>query len=251
MNQIKHLVFKEIREQIISSRGGILIIAASIILAVFSLLLVSNTELSLLDNAQAVYMMSGITLILTSLIAVVLGSDSFAGERGRKTLETLISAPISVRNIAVSKLIALILIYLLLFFVSVPFLWAVASTGQNLIPALEYVFSTGILLVMLYGALSVILSIKIKTYKAVLSINMVILLLTAAPFILSPSLRQSAVGRILDLLNPFACALNTLDSVIVDSQGIFYQAVRLTVIGFYVLLFSCVLFWISKRRIEL
>ncbi len=91
MRHFKPLIKKECIEEISSSRGAALYLAGCGVLSVFSLLLVSNTELSLLDNAQAVYMMSAIIIALVLLIAVIRGSDGFAGERERETLEKLIN----------------------------------------------------------------------------------------------------------------------------------------------------------------
>ena len=49
-------------------------------------------------------------------------------------------------------------------------------------------------------------------------------MLSASPLLLGPSLRQSAIGRIFDAVNPFSAALNGFDAVIIDSQGAITQA---------------------------
>jgi len=54
-----------------------------------------------------------------------------------------------------------------------------------------------------------------------------VLLVSGSPLLLGPSLRQSAVGRIFDAINPFSGALNAFDSVIIDSQSIGAQATRI------------------------
>jgi hypothetical protein len=41
--------------------------------------------------------------------------------------------------------------------------------------------------------------------------------------LLGPSLRQSAVGRAFDTVNPFSAAVNAYDAVIIDSQTILAQ----------------------------
>jgi hypothetical protein len=70
---------KESAQMLRSQRGLLWLLAFSGLLSAFSLLLVSNAELSLLDNAQVVYMMSGTVLAAGALLTVILGSDAYAG----------------------------------------------------------------------------------------------------------------------------------------------------------------------------
>jgi ABC-2 type transport system permease protein len=250
MNTLVPLVRKEIMEDLMATRGSIFLVIACVVLSVFSVLLVSNTELSLLDNAQAVYMMSGIIIALASLVAVIRGSDGFAGERERDTLEPLMLTPVTGHKLALAKLIGIVFSWLILFILSIPYLWAVGSTGQNLLPAIQYLFITGMLMVLSFGGLALALSAKARSFKSALSIGLTALFLAGSPLILGPSLRQGTVGRAIDLLNPFAGALNTLDSVVIDSQGLFYQLLRLTIMLCYCLLILVILHG-ATRRVEL
>jgi ABC-type Na+ efflux pump permease subunit len=243
------LIGKEIQEDFRSARGAFFLVVAALVLSVFAVLLVSNTELSLLDNAQAVYMMAGIVIALAALVAVLRGSDGFAGERDRQTLEPLLLAPINGSGLAAAKLCGILVSWLTLFILAIPYLWAVGSTGQNLFAAILYLFLAGTLIVLVFGGAALALSARMKTFKGVLSLGLTVLLLLGSPVLLGPSLRQSAVGRVLDLVNPFAAALNTLDSVIIDSQGLSWQLLRLAVMGSYGL---AVLWWLyaATRRLE-
>ena len=250
MKHFKTLVEKECIEEIISPRGAALYLVGCGVLSVFSLLLVSNTELSLLDNAQAVYMMSSIIIALALMISVIRGSDGFAGERERETLETLLITPVSPAEVAIAKLMGLIFSWLVLFIISIPYLWAVGSTGQNLISALQYLFISGTLLVVIFGGFTLAISARMRTFKGTMSIGLTAFLLSGSPILLGPSLRQSTVGRFIDLLNPFANALNMLDSVIVDSLGVLFQITPLVILISY----TVAAMWIlsmTTRRVEL
>jgi len=249
MNALLTLIKREFQEDFQASRGAVFLLIATVVLSSFAVLLVSNTELSLLDNAQAVYMMAGIIIALAALVAVIRGSDGFAGERDRETLEPLLLAPITGRRLAEAKLCGLLCSWLVLFILALPYLWAVGSTGQNLLPAVQYLFLTGTLMVLLFGGAALALSAKMRSFKGVLSLGLALLLFLGSPIVLGPSLRQSYVGRMLDLANPLAGALNTLDSVIIDSQGVALQLVRLTIMIAY----SLAVLWFLKavtRRIE-
>jgi len=54
MSILETITQKECREDIFAVRGMGLYLTAALVLSAFGLLLVGNTELSLLDNAQAV-----------------------------------------------------------------------------------------------------------------------------------------------------------------------------------------------------
>jgi hypothetical protein len=101
-----------------------------------------------------------------------------------------------------------------------------------------------------FGGFTLALSARIKTVKGVLSIGLLLFLVSGSPIVIGPSLRQSAIGRFMDAINPFGAALNMLDSVVVDSQGILIQILPLSVLLCYagaVLLFL----HLAIRRMEL
>ncbi len=251
MSIFKTIMAKECREDIFAVRGMGLYLTAAMVLSAFGLLLVGNTELSLLDNAQAVYMMAGIILALAALIAVVRGSDAFAGERDRQTLEALLVTPVSGNELAAGKLAALMISWLFLYLLAVPYIWAVGSSGQNLLPALLYLFVTGTILIVIFGSLVLGLSARVRSFKGAMSSGLILFLFAAAPVALGPSLRQSSVGLILDWLNPFAIAMNMLDAVIIDSlTSPGQQLLPLTALSGYAV-FAVWILRKSSGRIEL
>lgn len=244
------LVGKECNENIFSFRGAALYLVDCGILSVFSILLLSDTELSLLDNAQAVYMMTAIVMALALLIAVISGCDGFAGERERETLETLLIAPVSGVNVGMAKLAGTFFSWCIVFAISVPYLWVLGSAGQNLWPAFIYLFCTGSLLVLIFGGITLGLSARVRTVKGALTIGLILFLLSGSPIIIGPSLRQSAVGRFIDWVNPFGNALNMMDSVVVDSQNFLVQLPHIAILIFY----SIVSIWFLRlmtRKVEL
>ncbi len=251
MRLLGNIVLKECREDVFAVRGMGIYLTAALVLSAFGLLLVGNTELSLLDNAQTVYIMAGIILSLAGLIAVVRGSDAFAGERDRETLEALLISPVSSEDIAFGKLAALMVSWLLLYLLAVPYIWAVGSSGQNLTAALLYLFISGTILMTIFGSLVLSLSARVRSFKGAMSTGLILFLFAAAPVALGPSLRQSFIGHILDWLNPFAIAMNMLDAVIIDSQTTLgQQFLPLAILSGYMIIAVWIL-WKSSRRITL
>jgi len=137
MSDVTTLLRKECVENLSVFRTIVMFIFVCILMSVYSILLISNTEMSLLDNAHAEYMLTELVLTLSLLVTLLLGSDGIAGERERDTLEVLLLSPVNGRSISVSKLFNILFTWLILFVLSLPYLWAIAGNGQNLVPSIS------------------------------------------------------------------------------------------------------------------
>lgn len=223
MSAISLIARKEAGELLLSPRGLAWLTAMAAALSAFGLLLVSNTELSLLDNAQVVYDMAGIVTALGALLAVVVGTDAIAGERERGSLLPLLLTPASRRSILLGKLGGPTIAWAVMYVVALPYLWAVGSTGQNLADGAITLAILGTPVVMGFGFLAMALGARLGSARSSLLTGLIILLLSASPLLLGPSLRQSAIGKAFDTVNPFSAAVNAYDAVIIDSQAITAQ----------------------------
>ena len=229
MNPIALIARKESGELLMSGRGLAWLLALSVIMSVLSLLLVSNTELSLLDNAQVVYMVMGTVTALGALLAVVLGSDTVAGERERGSLMPLMLAPVTPSQIVFGKMGGQVAGWAVMYLLSLPYVWAVGSSGQNLAQAVIYLALFGTPVVLGFGFLGIALSARLRSVRSALLTSLITLMLLASPLLLGPSLRQSGIGKLFDSVNPFSSAVNTFDSVVIDSQPLAMQFARLAV----------------------
>ena len=237
---------KESGELLKSGRGLAWLLALSVILSVLSLLLVSNTELSLLDNAQVVYMMMGTITALGALLAVVLGSDAIAGERERGSLAPLLLAPLSIDEIVFGKIGGQVLAWAVTFVLALPYVWAVGSSGQNLAQAVGYLALFGTPVVLGFGFYALGLSARFGTVRGALISSLITLMLLASPLLLGPSLRQSAVGRAFDAVNPFSAAVNSFDSAVIDSQPLAMQLGRLALAAAWL----GAAYWFARRSVR-
>jgi hypothetical protein len=73
MSAATQIAAKERRALLRDQRGLGWLLVYSLVLSAFALLLISNQELSLLDNAQAVYMLAGTVAAAGAVIAAILG----------------------------------------------------------------------------------------------------------------------------------------------------------------------------------
>lgn len=223
MNPTYLIARKEAGELLLSLRGLGWLLAVAGVLSIFGLLLVSNTELSLLDNAQVVYDMAGIVTALGGLLALVIGIDAVAGERERGSLIPLLLTPVSRDAILAGKLGGVAVAWVVMYVLALPYLWAVGSTGQNLAEAMVGLALLGSPVVLGFGFFGMGLGARLASTRAALLTGLIALLLSASPLLLGPSLRQSAIGRAFDAVNPFSAAVNAYDAVIIDSQTVAAQ----------------------------
>jgi ABC-type transport system involved in multi-copper enzyme maturation permease subunit len=241
-----YIMGKEVRESILTPKGFLWYILTSVILSVLSYLFLTNSELSLLDQGQMLYMIMNFITALGVLMGLVFGADAFAGEIERGTLEALFLSPVNKVEIALGKLGAALTNWGIIFAISLPYLFVVGKGGQNLLIGIAYLAILGTFLAITFSAFSMGLSARIKSMKNSLIISFFIFLLAGAPIFLSAAQRRTWFGRILDFINPFACAINTFDSVVIDSQGFAYQARRVAIICGYLLLSL----WFLKRSVS-
>lgn len=227
MNATLLIARKEAGELLLSLRGLTWLLAVAIAQSAFGLLLVSNTELSLLDNAQVVYDMVGIVTALGGLLALVVGSDSVAGERERGSLVPLLLAPASRSAILAGKLGGVAIAWAVMYVLSLPYLWAVGSTGQNMANGMLVAALLGTPVVLGFGFFGMGLGSRAAMARTAMLTGLVTLVLSASPLLLGPGLRQSAVGQVFDAVNPFSAAVNAYDAVIIDSQSIVAQGTHL------------------------
>jgi hypothetical protein len=77
--------------------------------------------------------------------------------------------------------------------------------------------------VLAFGFYGLGLGARMASARGALLTGLITLLLAASPVLIGPSLRQSAIGRVFDAVNPVSAALNAYDAVLIDSQSIAVQ----------------------------
>ena len=219
------------REALVRNQRGLgWLLAFSGVLSAFAMLLIGDQELSLLDNAQVVYMLAGTVTAAGAVIAVIMGADAFAGERERGTLVPLLTAPFSTSELLLGKALGLVGAWGVMYLLSLPYLWAVGADGQNLAQAIFYLALFGTPVVLGFGYLAMALSARSGSVLSALLTSLTVLLFAASPLLIGPGLRNSAIGKALDAVNPFAGAMNTFDAVIIDSDPFTSQLPHLALV---------------------
>lgn len=236
---------KESGELLLSNRGLLWLLVVAIVLSAFALLLIGNTELGLLDNAQVVYDMIGLAVSLASLLTLVVGADAIGGEQERGSLAPLLLTPLSRPALLLGKLAGQVVAWTAMLVIAVPYLWAVGSTGQNLASGVACLIILGTPVVLAFGCFGLALGARLLSARNALTIGLVVLILAASPALLGPGLRKTAIGVVFDRVNPFSAVLNAIDAVVIDSEPLLAQGVPFAVALAWLLL----AFWYARRSV--
>jgi len=214
----------EIAGSFYSWRGAIWIITAASIFSLVSYLLLTDKELSLLDQGEMLFTFSEVIIVLGLLMSGINSSSSISTEIEAGTFECLLLTPLKHIQIAIQKMLSTLTIWIMLYLVSIPYLM-VLSNGTNLaIPAILYVGLFGTVLSASISLISIALSWILKNSKNSIMVTIMIILLLCAPSLFfGTSLKRTDFGVVLENINPFSHAINSLDSVLVDNQQTFYE----------------------------
>jgi ABC-2 type transport system permease protein len=245
------LYHREISGTFYSWRGATWIVTASLIFSLVAYLLLTDKELSLLDQGEMIFTLSEVIVALALIMSAASGSSSVSAEIESGTLESLLLTPISARTISVQKFLSVITTWFMLYMVSVPYL-AVLASGTNLgLSAVLYVGLYGTLLVTGISLISIGISAKLKSSKnSIMTALMIVLILLAPSIFFASSLKKTEFGVTLENINPVSHALNSLDSVVVDNEQTLPQQIDhiWPVIAF--ILLCVLLFAVFTRKFE-
>lgn len=220
-----------LRELAFTPKGVSWLPAFSILLSLLVYLFLTNVDLSLMDQKTMMFMTAQAILLLGILAVAVVAADTVAGERDRGTLEALLAAPVTRPQLLGGYLAGALAPWLAMAVIALPYLAVVsAGTGGFLLSA-AYLLGTGTLLALGVGAWTIGLSARTDSLRNGILMALVVYAGLAVPAVLSSALRGNWVGRAYDFLDPFSNVMNTLDSVIIDEQGLSLQGVRLLMLA--------------------
>jgi ABC-type transport system involved in multi-copper enzyme maturation permease subunit len=220
-----------LRELAFTAKGLAWLPAFTLLLSALVYLFLTNADLSLMDQETMIFMIAQAILLLGMLAVAIVGADAVAGERDRGTLEVLLAAPITRTQLLGGYLIGAVAPWAVMVLIALPYV-AVMSAGTGEFAVITaYLVGTGTLLALGVAAWTVGLSARTDSLRSGMLTSLVVYAALAVPAVLSPALRGNWVGRTYDMLDPFSNVMNTLDSVIIDEQGLPLQTVRLLMLA--------------------
>lgn len=151
-------------------------------------------------------------------IGVIIGADSISGERERLTLEALLLAPASRRQIVVGKFLAGISPWPAAFILTVPFLVLLSQGDEMLGPALVLGAAMGTLLVPAFTAMAMLVSSWSSSNKTSLFVSLVLYLMFLIPTQLPGGAQTGMMGKLFKRLNPIESNGHFLEKILVNNR---------------------------------
>jgi ABC-2 type transport system permease protein len=245
MKRTRTLAVRSLRELAFTAKGLVWLPAFSLLLSLLVYLFLTNADLSLMDQKTMMFMTAQAIVLLGMLAVGVVGAEAIAGERDRGTLEALLAAPVGRGELLGGFLAGALTPWAAMVLIALPYLAVVSAGTGGFLLAAGYLLLLGSLLALGVGAWAIGLSAASGSGRNGILTALVVYAGLAIPALLGSALRANWVGRAYDFLDPFSNVMNTLDSAIIDEQGLSLQIVRLAMLGVFSL--AGVLY--ARRRI--
>jgi ABC-type transport system involved in multi-copper enzyme maturation permease subunit len=113
---------KELRDLWLGGKALNLILAYTVVVAVYSYMMAQDSTLSLIPPKEMVFELLKVVMVVAVFIGLIIGADSLSGERERATLEGLLLTPASRRQIVVGKFLAAVSPWPVALIITVPYL---------------------------------------------------------------------------------------------------------------------------------
>ncbi len=192
------------------------LVIASLLFSFTSYLLLTNAELSLLDQTELMWLLGKIIIGVALLIVTIDASSIITTEFEKETAESLFLAPISLKDFILGKLFASLTLWAAIFVVSVPYI-LVASAGSGLgLAFMGYVALLGTIGVIGFIFLIFGISLLYRSSKNTITTALIILLAFATPALFTSTLKNDVVSQAFSAVNPIDNMFNSLDNVLVD-----------------------------------
>ena len=246
------VVFKrELGELWIWGKALILIILYSVYLGISSFLFASNNELSLIPPKEMVFLTISGAITVGLFVALIIGADSFSGERERATLEALLLTPAQRAQIVIGKFLASISPWPVAMLIAIPYVLVLSQGDEIVGTALLWGAILGSLLSPAFTGLAMIISLWSGSNRTSLFASLMIYLLFLLPVQFPGGAQTGTFGKLLKKLDPLEGADHFLEKIIVNNRTVHELMPFLWGSIIFALLISVVLFLFAAPRLRL
>jgi ABC-type transport system involved in multi-copper enzyme maturation permease subunit len=245
---IRQIWFKEIRAELYTWKSTIWLLIASLLFSFTSYLLLTDKELSLLDQTELLLLLGKIIIGVSLLIITIDASSIITSEFEKETAESIFLSPVSLKEFVFGKLCASLSLWGLIYIISIPYI-IVASSGSKLAASfLIYTALLGTIAVISFILIIFAVSLLYRSTKNTLTTSLILILVFVIPALFSSPLKGNAVIGFFSKINPIDNVFSSLDNVLVDYQTSILLNLKylLPLIGF--LLVGGLLLWIAMRK---
>ncbi len=211
------MFIRELTDLWIGGKALVLIFIYTVFLGVITYVIASNSELSLIPPKEMVYETLKNVMAVSLFIGLIIGADSFSGERERATLESLLLTPSSRRQIVTGKFLAAITFWPAAFVIAIP-TFKILSQGDEIFgQGLFWGGLLGTVLVIAYVGIGMLVSFWSNSNKTSYFISLGIYILILVPAQLPGKAQTGVMGQFLQWVNPLAAVNHFLSKHLVNN----------------------------------
>ena len=209
---------KEIQGELYTWKSMLWLVIVSLLFSFTCYLLLTNKELSLLDQTELMLLLGKIIIGVAMLIVAIDASSIITTEFEKETAESLFLAPISVKDFIIGKFLSALTLWGLIFVVSLPYI-IVSSVGSHLtLMFIGYIALLGTLGITGIIFLIFAISLLYRSTKNTLTTALIALIVLATPAFFSSTLTNNSFAQLFSTINPVNNIFSSLDNVLVDYQ---------------------------------
>lgn len=242
---------RELSELWIWGKALTLIILYSIYLGISSFVFAANNELSLMPPKEMVYLTISGAITVGLFIALIIGADSFSGERERSTLEALLVTPAKRRQIVIGKFFASISPWPVAMLIAIPYVVVLSQGDDVLGTALLWGAILGSLLSPAFTGFGMIVSMWSGSNRTSLFASLTVYLLFLLPVQFPGGAQTGTFGRLLKQLDPLEGADHFLEKIIVNNRTVAELLPFLWASIIFAILVFAVLFVFAAPRLSI
>jgi ABC-type Na+ efflux pump permease subunit len=215
------LVLKqELAELWLGGRALSLTILFSVLLSVTAFLMATNNELNLTPPSEIETIMLQAVMTFGLFIGLIISAESISGERERSTLEALLLATTSRREIVAGKYLAALSPWLAAMVLAVPYMLVLSQQDPVVFPAMLWGALLGTLLALTFTGVGMIVSILSNSGRTSLFVSLLFYLASLLPTQLPGEVQASVFGRMMQLAGPLEAARQYLHNTLVIGSPI-------------------------------
>ena len=208
----------ELRRLWLGWRGPLLLLVFSLFLSVYVILLAADPEINVLSQRKMIDQTIQATVLVGIIAVLLLGADSFSGERDQRTLESLLLTPAARGQLVIGKLLAIMTLWLGMIPIAIPYIAIVAKGTAVIGSAIMLLLIPGTLLVGLSAGIGVFVSGFAPTNLVSFAVSFLVVLLLAAPTQLPGSVKDLPFVHWFIVSNPVT-AVASYQSAIIDGDA--------------------------------
>jgi ABC-2 type transport system permease protein len=245
-----HLLNKEIRENILSFKGILWMMMATIMFSCLTYSFITVKEMSILAQASVISTFMQVVLGFGLLLTIIFAASSISNEKEQGTLESLMLTPLSKGKLIASKWVSVLAIWLTIALIATPYVMTLAGGTPLHAVIILFLFGFATLFAASFAAFALAVSSLLHSSKNAIMIAVAVFLVFALPAFLATTMKKTGFGKIIDSISPLSGAKTIMKDMFINKQSmshIFHDA--LSIFGFAI--FALLLLRYATKKLTL